>query len=206
MTALLSLANKEIEELVKMKKQINDTLSTKYYSLGFDMGVSYVESRSKSNEEDDVDVDMSLENQLKREKIIESAKEDYGNIISEIYDFTNEVSVVSTKIDNEMRVLVTNRSTGKVYSRGVSKCHPDDCFNEHIGKAIAIRRALNLPTPEEYIDAPQPTIVKVGDIVTKDTWNFTKEVIGEESTYLPCSFFIQETILKEIDGIKIIKD
>jgi hypothetical protein len=54
---------------------------------------------------------------------------------------------------------------GKVVSRGIAKCAPDDCFNVHIGKAIALRRALGLPVPIKYLNAPQPTEVRVGDIV-----------------------------------------
>ncbi|MFP3830651.1 hypothetical protein, partial [Pseudomonas sp. SIMBA_021] len=48
---------------------------------------------------------------------------------------------------------------------GRAKAAPDDCFNVHIGKAIALRRALGLAVPDEYLNAPQPTEVRVGDIV-----------------------------------------
>jgi hypothetical protein len=54
---------------------------------------------------------------------------------------------------------------GKVVSRGIAKCAPDDCFNVHIGKVIALRRALGLPVPVKYLNAPQPTEVRVGDVV-----------------------------------------
>ena len=53
----------------------------------------------------------------------------------------------------------------RVVSRGIAKCHPDDCFNAHIGRAIALRRALGLEVPDEYLNAPQPTEVRRGDIV-----------------------------------------
>jgi hypothetical protein len=52
------------------------------------------------------------------------------------------------------------------YAQGVAKYAPTDCFNVHIGKAIALRRALGLDVPIEYLNAPQPTEVRVGDIVT----------------------------------------
>ncbi|MCY0089316.1 MULTISPECIES: hypothetical protein [Bacillus amyloliquefaciens group] len=48
---------------------------------------------------------------------------------------------------------------------GRAKAAPDDCFNVHIGKAIALRRALGLTVPDEYLNAPQPTEVRVGDVV-----------------------------------------
>jgi hypothetical protein len=53
----------------------------------------------------------------------------------------------------------------RVVSRGIAKCHPDDCFNSHIGRAIALRRALGLEVPDEYLNTPQPTEVRVGDVV-----------------------------------------
>ncbi|NOU98461.1 hypothetical protein [Paenibacillus planticolens] len=48
---------------------------------------------------------------------------------------------------------------------GKSRCAPDDCFNAHIGRAIALRRALGLTVPAEYYEAPQPESVRVGDVV-----------------------------------------
>jgi len=61
--------------------------------------------------------------------------------------------------------LLRGHHTGKVRARGIAKCHPNDCFNVHIGKAIALRRALGLEVPDEYLNAPQPTEVRVGDVV-----------------------------------------
>ena len=54
-------------------------------------------------------------------------------------------------------------------ARGIAKCTPDDCFNVHIGKAIALRRALGLDVPEAYLNAPQPERAEVGDVVRDDT-------------------------------------
>jgi hypothetical protein len=56
-------------------------------------------------------------------------------------------------------------TAGKVEHVGVAKCDPSDCFNVHLGKAIALRRALGLDVPSEYLNAPQPTEVRVGDII-----------------------------------------
>ncbi|WP_139108748.1 hypothetical protein [Brevibacillus laterosporus] len=53
----------------------------------------------------------------------------------------------------------------RVFARGIAKCSPDDCFNVHIGKAIALRRALGLDVPTDYLNAPQPTEARVGDVV-----------------------------------------
>lgn len=53
----------------------------------------------------------------------------------------------------------------EIRARGKAKCAPGDCFNIHIGKAIALRRALGLDVPNYYLNAPQPTDAQVGDIV-----------------------------------------
>lgn len=52
-----------------------------------------------------------------------------------------------------------------VWARGIAKCAPGDVYNVHIGKAIALRRALGLAVPDEYVNAPQPTEARVGDVV-----------------------------------------
>ncbi len=50
-----------------------------------------------------------------------------------------------------------------VKARGIAKCDPSDVFNEHIGKAIALGRALGLDV-SEFEQAVQPTLA-VGQIV-----------------------------------------
>jgi hypothetical protein len=75
-------------------------------------------------------------------------------------------------INREKRTVVAllrGAGSKKVFARGIAKCHPDDCFNAHIGRAIALRRALGLEVPAEYLNAPQPTEVRVGDVVKIDT-------------------------------------
>lgn len=69
-------------------------------------------------------------------------------------------------------VLVKGASTSTLLEKGIAKCAPGDCFNVHIGKAIALRRALGLPVPDEYLNAPQPTEVRVGDVVGFPTRKF----------------------------------
>jgi hypothetical protein len=71
-------------------------------------------------------------------------------------------------VDREKRTVVallTHMSSNKAWARGIAKCDPTDVFNEHIGKAIALRRALGLEIPAEYIYAPDPTEIRVGDVV-----------------------------------------
>jgi hypothetical protein len=101
-----------------------------------------------------------------RDEIIEKAKRDVAELGRELnpwgsFRFTFE-------INTEKRVVVAlkrRRASGMVHGRGIAKCDPSDCFNAHIGKAIALRRALGLEVPAEYLNAPQPTEVRDGDIV-----------------------------------------
>ncbi|MEV2911132.1 hypothetical protein ABNF65_21620, partial [Paenibacillus larvae] len=60
--------------------------------------------------------------------------------------------------------------TKEIYARGTAKCAPGDVFNSHIGRAIALRRALGLEVPTEYMSVPNPTEFKIGDIVNKYAW------------------------------------
>lgn len=69
-----------------------------------------------------------------------------------------------------------------VNRRGIAKCAPGDVFNAHIGKAIALRRALGLEVPQEYVTCPQPTDVCVGDIVTWSREFAHYRVLALEST------------------------
>src|SRR5699024_4552499 len=72
--------------------------------------------------------------------------------------------------------LLKGSSRPKVYSGGIAKCAPNDCFNVHLGKAIALRRALGLDVPDEYLYAPQPTEVRKGDVVIAN-------IVGREHTF-----------------------
>ncbi len=72
-------------------------------------------------------------------------------------------------VDRDSRTVIAKivcTESRRVENTGIASCAPDDVFNVHIGKAIALRRALELPVPDEYIHAPKPTSVGVGDIVT----------------------------------------
>ncbi len=91
------------------------------------------------------------------------------------------------------RILASNVEIGLrfatptyVRDRGIAKATPDDCFNIHIGKAIALRRALGLAVPDEYLNAPQPTEVRVGDFVSDDS-GVNKALVIEDDSWPPFS-------------------
>lgn len=73
-------------------------------------------------------------------------------------------------INNEKRtvvVLVKGKDSGKIFEKGIAKCNPSDVFNEFIGKAIALGRALGLDV-SEFEQAVQPNEVVPGHIITWD--------------------------------------
>ncbi|MBJ6364178.1 hypothetical protein ACFOQM_23440 [Paenibacillus sp. GCM10012307] len=65
-----------------------------------------------------------------------------------------------------MVALITGTSDTRAWAKGIAKAAPGDVFNEHIGKAIALHRALGLPVPSEYLNAPEPEGFRVDDVVT----------------------------------------
>lgn len=111
--------------------------------------------------------------QRRRDEIVEQAKRDveYWEYEMPMRYRYNYVNFVVNKEKRTVVALLKVLAGSKTAKRGIAKCAPNDCFNSHIGKAIALRRALGLPVPDEYLNAPQPTEVRVGDIVD---WGWKK--------------------------------
>lgn len=77
-------------------------------------------------------------------------------------------------INEEKRTVVCllrGYMSGRVFHRGKAKAMNGDCFNVHIGKAISLAKALKKPIPKEFIDAPQPEGLEVGDVVSYHGWD-----------------------------------
>jgi|SRR5690625_3922047 len=109
--------------------------------------------------------------QEKRDRIVERAKDDieklkggYDNIYN-VHPYTCYAEFIINKDKRTVVVLLRGITSTKIRAKGIAKCAPSDCFNVYIGKAIALHRALGLEVPDEYLNAPQPTEVRVGDIV-----------------------------------------
>ncbi|WP_224988372.1 hypothetical protein [Bacillus amyloliquefaciens] len=107
-----------------------------------------------------------------RDEIVEQAKADilkyrtfYGELRYFYRSIVCNVEFVINKKKSTVVALLKSVGRGTVKSKGIAKAAPSDCFNVHIGKAIALRRALCLAVPDEYLNAPQPTEVRVGDVV-----------------------------------------
>ncbi|MEW9697975.1 hypothetical protein [Paenibacillus sp. SI8] len=116
---------------------------------------------------------------ITRDEIVEMAKKDVAELTADIYDgrgyekyaLLKGVGHVKTDfvVNKEKRTVVAlirlRYCADNPKLVGKARCAPDDCFNVHIGKAIALRRALGLTVPSEYLAAPQPEGVRVGDVV-----------------------------------------
>lgn len=112
-------------------------------------------------------------NNQKRAAIIEKAK----RFVEEVKNDSGFYDVDDTRISdfpwqciadfvvNDQKRTVVALMKGfevpEIYARGIAKCHPHDVFNEYIGKAIALGRALGLDV-SEFTQAVQPDEVVVG--------------------------------------------
>ena len=103
----------------------------------------------------------------------------YGELRYSYHGIVCNVEFVVNKEKRTVVALLKSVGEGAVKSKGIAKAMPDDCFNEHIGKAIALHRALGLEVPDEYLNAPQPTEVRVGDVVGSFEFNEVADYYGK---------------------------
>ncbi|WES02205.1 hypothetical protein [Bacillus velezensis] len=136
--------------------------------------------------------------QARRDEIVEQAKADVEELkecgrthAGKPFDYRLKMICVKSEFivnRNKRTVVVLLKGAGNkfIYSRGIAKAAPNDCFNVHIGKAIALRRALGLTVPDEYLNAPQPTEVRVGDFIADDS-GVHKALVIEDDSWPPFS-------------------
>lgn len=111
-----------------------------------------------------------------RAAIIEKAKKFVKENKNKIHPGNDErttirfIGIITDKLEfviNEEKrtvvALIKGVSSGDLYAKGIAKCNPSDVFNEHIGKAIALGRALGLDV-SEFEQAVQPTEFATGQI------------------------------------------
>jgi hypothetical protein len=105
-----------------------------------------------------------------REAAIEAAKK----FIEDQFDNDNHVTVdvfscnvqfVVDKVKRTVVAIARGYESKRVRGRGIAKTAPTDTFNETIGKAIALGRALNVEIPSIILASPSPVEPKTGDIV-----------------------------------------
>lgn len=138
--------------------------------------------------------------QQKRDRIVKQAKDDIERLIDGIGSSTKRkgyrgsgeiICDADFKINKKKRVVVCLlrwQIGGFISQKGIAKCALNDCFNVHIGKSIALHRALGLDVPQEYLDVPNPTEVRVGnviDVLCIESGNFIKshKVVGFRDVY-----------------------
>lgn len=81
---------------------------------------------------------------------------DGSGLTSVIFGSSDALEFVVNENKRTVVALIKSFSTRhEVYHRGITKCNPNDVFNEHIGKAIALGRALGLDV-SEFEQAVQP--------------------------------------------------
>lgn len=111
-----------------------------------------------------------------RSLLIKQAKEFVEGLFNTHWKYKNEKVINKDShlyscefvINREKRTVVSLlRLFGrtKTLYKGIAKCAPDDVFNEHIGQAIALARALEIEVPEVFLKAVQPDEIVVGQVV-----------------------------------------
>ncbi|MEH7650690.1 hypothetical protein [Bacillus safensis] len=174
-----NLDKMDYDELVALVEDAMKTIRTRSYKNGYEQGRFDAEIEATHGSYEKYD-------QQKRDEIVAKAKGDVRGLLVSDYGVTPKFIV-----NVEKRTVVCLRNDeglGYILGRGIAKCAPDDCFNAHIGKAIALRRALGLEVPAEYLNVPQPTEVRVGDVVEYTNWagterKFTVKHIDNERVY-----------------------
>lgn len=111
--------------------------------------------------------------QEKRDRIVKQAKKDIENMfiegnhgVGKVIDTMFGHCTVEFVVNKEKRTVVAllrGAYAKEIFGKGIAKCVPGDCFNVHIGKAIALRKALG-KSIDDYMNVPNPTEVRVGDI------------------------------------------
>lgn len=174
-----NLDEMDYDDLVALCVKVMDALRTRSYKNGYDQGRIDEGIEVVNNK-------YGKFNQQKREGIVERAKEDVKALLKKDYLRNHKFL-----INFDKRTVVVLRKTldgQRVRDRGIAKCAPDDCFNVHVGKAIALRRALGLEVPAEYLYTPQPTEVRVGDIIEAadccgEKYRFTVGHVEDDKIY-----------------------
>lgn len=76
-----------------------------------------------------------------------------------------DAEFIVNKEKNAVVCLLRKQMRKDVVDKGIAKCMPDEVFNEWIGRAIALARALEIDVPQEFIHAVQPDEVVIGHII-----------------------------------------
>ncbi|RIV03067.1 hypothetical protein [Bacillus licheniformis] len=180
------------DELIEHGEAVMRAIRLRSYGEGYKQGkFDAVMDATHSPEKEelpyefsDEDIELAIKEarryltQERRDEIVEQAKADVSDLINRDIGHDHEFIVNTEK--RTVVVLRKLRGCTNIVRRGIAKAAPDDCFNVHIGEAIALHRALGLEVPDEYLNAPQPTEVRVGDIVMHTVTSEIAPVISDD--------------------------
>ena len=147
-----NLVEMSYDELIALVEDAMKALRTRHLQGRFDAQMASV-AKLTSEKSD----------QQKRDEIVARAKEDGVDLVRR--HFVSKADFIVNAAKRTVVALGKSWIDGRILRRGIAKCAPNDCFNEHIGKAIALRRALGFEVPSEYLNVPQPEEVRVGDVI-----------------------------------------
>lgn len=104
---------------------------------------------------------MTTENNIKRKELIKKAISNTRDLLDEV-NFYNSTAQFKVNVNNGTVECQVYDDKGKNVSGGFSKCTEGEVFNVHIGKFIALHKALYFTwlnfLPEEFAEAVQPDL------------------------------------------------
>lgn len=154
---------KSYQDLIGDMTEVISQVHSRAFVMGYEYGKTEERMALAKKLADDA---LKETPQQARDRIVEQAKADVEDLEESEALSYRRINYVVNKEKRTIVALVKDVYFGEeVAGRGIAKCAPGDCFNVHLGRAIALRRALGLEVPSEYLNAPQPTEVRVGDIV-----------------------------------------
>lgn len=98
-------------------------------------------------------------------------------VLGHFYGGHNTVEFVVNEHKRTVVALLRPAYVGRNVDKGIAKCHPNNVFNEHIGKAIALGRALGLDV-SEFEQAVQPTEFEVGQTIKWDVTGSKYDILN----------------------------
>lgn len=148
----------------------------------------------------------------KRARAIEMAKEFVEEKIEETA-LTGELFGIETTIDTEKRKVKVEMHFAIGKQKGKAKCIKGEVFNEHIGEAIALAKALDVveQLPPDILKAVQPTL-SVGQVIRRfaNNGNCLGDEVVERIKEHPLpkenAFLINDSLVYEVGIDRIIDD
>lgn len=112
--------------------------------------------------------------------------------------------------NNRVTCVLKGSSDGITRNVGRADCSPNDVFNEHIGRAIALARALEIKVPIEFVVAVQPNEVVKGMKISRKYWDsdetYQKEVKSVNSGFMKYTCGGWDSSVHPKDNLTIIDD